>query len=76
MYINGRQVASSVNTTNVSSLGGISTINVGNVSNGSGAQTVFSGLIDDVNIYTQSLTSSDVYKLYAEGLPKHLLAQR
>ncbi|MFA6341115.1 MAG: LamG domain-containing protein, partial [Candidatus Paceibacterota bacterium] len=31
----------------------------------------FSGLIDDVRVYSSSLSSSDIQKLYAEGISSH-----
>ncbi len=32
----------------------------------------FNGYLDDVRLYSQSLLASDIQKIYAEGLPKHL----
>jgi prepilin-type N-terminal cleavage/methylation domain-containing protein len=46
-----------------------------NISIGGNAQTYyFNGLIDQVRIYTQSLTASEVGRLYAETAPKYKLA--
>ena len=40
----------------------------------SGNTVYFSGLIDDVRIYSSALSSSDIQKLYAEGKAKHAMA--
>ena len=40
-----------------------------------GTASFFNGLIDDVRIYTQSLTQAQVELLYAEGLEKYNIAQ-
>jgi prepilin-type N-terminal cleavage/methylation domain-containing protein len=41
------------------------------------AQTrYFTGTIDDVRIYSDALSASEVQKLYAEGLPQHQVAQK
>lgn len=34
----------------------------------------FNGLLDELRIYENSFTASEVQKLYAEGLPRHILA--
>ncbi|OGH24994.1 MAG: hypothetical protein A3B47_02775 [Candidatus Levybacteria bacterium RIFCSPLOWO2_01_FULL_39_24] len=40
----------------------------------SGGTSSFKGIIDDVRIYKQALTFSQIQQLYAQGLVKHLLA--
>lgn len=37
---------------------------------------LFNGLIDEVGIYSAALTSAEIQKLYAEGLPRYLIAKQ
>jgi len=41
------------------------------VGGGFEASQAFLGLIDDVRIYNQSLTSAQIEKIYAQGLERH-----
>lgn len=69
VYVNGARVG----TGTTGALSGITTTNplrIGNRSNAT--DRAFNGRIDNVRIYSQALTASEVGKLYAEGVSKYL----
>ncbi len=70
IYVNGKLSAS----TPTSGSGFLTTTSNLTISTpGFGA---FNGLIDEVRIYSRALSSAEIQKLYAEGLPYHQLAER
>jgi prepilin-type N-terminal cleavage/methylation domain-containing protein len=66
LYINGNPVQSSLYTIDFSNQSNKYTIG----SNG-GSSTKFIGLMDDVMIYTHSLSAAQVQQLYAQGAAEH-----
>ncbi|MFA6340780.1 MAG: LamG-like jellyroll fold domain-containing protein [Candidatus Paceibacterota bacterium] len=44
--------------------------------NGGGAVNIYNGYLDDVRIYTSILSSSDIQKLYTEGLSTHQVVMK
>jgi hypothetical protein len=69
VYINGKKIASRTNAVFQSVVDPKARI-------GFGHQRSMNGLIDNVRIYSQALSSAQVRKLYAEGAKKHGLAER
>lgn len=70
LYINGEEI-------NRVSHSGTSVQNTGNpVQIGVGFNDLFDGLIDEVAIYNQALSLSQIQQLYAQGLPRHQLARK
>ncbi|MEK7533911.1 MAG: LamG-like jellyroll fold domain-containing protein [Patescibacteria group bacterium] len=51
-------------------------VRIGAGGNAVGGEQYFSGLIDEVAIYNQAFTLSQIQQLYAQGLPRHQLAKR
>jgi hypothetical protein len=70
LYIDGKKVASP--PLSASTVTSLSCMRIGYIN---GASDNFTGNIDDVAIYTQSLAASDIEHIYAQGLPNHTLAQ-
>jgi len=71
VYIDGKACASAILTSIGNGTAGSNDISIGSdISN----PYYFNGTIDDVRVYTQSLLSSDIEKLYAAGLSEHSLA--
>jgi len=54
----------------------ILTIGIGNYNNIITGQYPFNGAIDDVRVYNQAYTISQVQKDYAEGLARHQVAKK
>jgi trimeric autotransporter adhesin len=73
IYINGKLDSASANV-NLSST--TLPLVVGAVWNGSSYQSFFNGLIDEVAIYSTALPTSQIQKLYTEGLPRHQLTKQ
>jgi hypothetical protein len=69
VYINGKKIASRTNAVFQSVVDPKARI-------GFGHRRSMNGLIDNVRIYSQALSSAQVRKLYAEGAKKHGLAER
>ncbi|MFA6404902.1 MAG: LamG-like jellyroll fold domain-containing protein [Candidatus Paceibacterota bacterium] len=69
IYINGKEISKSTACTTNNKI--FSKITVGSYGGGG---NLYMGLIDDVAVYTQSLTASEVQQLYAEGATKHGIA--
>ena len=67
VYVNGQLAGSASNWTLEPS---ITAANIG-IGNDAGAAQYFSGMIDDVRIYTNAFNLSEVQKLYAEGIAAH-----
>ena len=72
IYINGKIVTLQNLSPSSGSCGGVDSPSSLNIGNGAGG--MFNGSIDNLQIFTQSLTSMDVYKLYALGAAKHGIA--
>jgi len=70
LYVNGTE-AGRESTSNSASILGHS-VNLGRA--GSNAY-YYAGLIDEVRIYSNALIAGDIRQLYAEGLPRHTLAE-
>lgn len=75
-YVNGAQSGVPGNT---GALSGITTTNALCIGNRSGVGTcttdrTFNGLIDDVRIYSQAFTASEIGRIYAEGAKERALA--
>ena len=51
-------------------------VRIGAGGNAVGGEQYFSGLIDEVAVYNQSLTAYQIQQLYAQGLPRHQLAKK
>jgi prepilin-type N-terminal cleavage/methylation domain-containing protein len=76
-YVNGRQTdVKTLNVpTNVSQWNSASaSASIGSFFNNSGSMYSFVGAINNVRIYTSSLTAADIHNIYALGLPRHQLA--
>ncbi len=69
-YVNGKEVCT-LTTPGASSPLIVGKIAVGNHVN-SFSSLYFKGDVDEPNFFIQSLLASDIQKVYAEGLPKHL----
>ena len=72
VFIDGKFVAKASSQCNLTS-STFSTVVLGRYG-GSGAN-YFNGLMDDFVIFNQSLTAYNIHQLYAEGLPRHTLAE-
>jgi hypothetical protein len=73
LYLNGNQIGTLTGCTGMTPTPLTpSLITIGD--NDNGGDIVFTGSIDDLYIYTQSLSLNQVQKLYALGAPKHGLA--
>jgi RNA recognition motif-containing protein len=68
LYVNGVQVAKDINDNSLPLSTG--SVYVGNIPT---SITIWSldGAVNNVRLYTQSLTVNDVQQLYAEGLSQH-----
>ena len=76
LYIDGaldNEQTSIVNTDKMFATVGAS-LKIGDNTNGA-STNYFNGAIDEVAIYNQALFSSQIQQLYAQGLPRHLLAK-
>jgi prepilin-type N-terminal cleavage/methylation domain-containing protein len=73
-FVNGKKLAVSMlpSATGVSTR--VSCVHLGYQT--TAASQTFKGNIDDVAVYTQSLAQKDVEKMYAAGLPTHILAEK
>ena len=73
-YFDGKkidQVSGAGGSPSFYTLNGIDLIQIGDFS-----QTQkYSAFIDDVAVYSQSLTSSEIHEIYAEQAPEHMLAR-
>jgi len=69
LYVNGKEAGRKTGSSG-SILG--HTVNLGRA--GSGAY-YYAGIIDEVRIYSNALIASNIRQLYAEGLPRHTLAE-
>lgn len=65
MYVDGNKVKDD------SAVGSIQTPGSGIHIGSYGTGEYFEGLIDDVRVYSQALTSAQIQKIYVEGLEKH-----
>ena len=71
IYVNGKEICSFTNSGDISI--NTSPLRLGTYT---GSSYFFDGLIDEVRIYEEALTSAQIQKLYVEGAEKHgLLAE-
>jgi prepilin-type N-terminal cleavage/methylation domain-containing protein len=76
LYVNGVQVASDATNFAYNS-GTNSYLYLGAFgSNPNNQDYVLKGKLDEIRIYKSALTSSEIQKLYAEGLPRHQIAEK
>jgi prepilin-type N-terminal cleavage/methylation domain-containing protein len=73
MYVNGKVVG---NTVTDSLCTQTNTVYFGAYTESSPTRDYFKGSMDDLRMYPQSLSASEIEHSYAEGLPKHSLAER
>lgn len=69
LYVDGKQVAT---TSLYDSRSTNTALRIG--SHDSTHAYDFLGTLDDVRVYTESLVAADIYKIYVEGRPAHMLA--
>ena len=70
MYIDGK-LEYSVALSTLTSIVSTDRVSIGQEWDGSSPTDFFGGLIDEVRIYEEALTSAQIEKIYAEGLEKH-----
>ena len=73
LYVNGKRVGTSSGTFS-GMAPNITTLKIGYLATGVDPESRFNGNIDDVIMYKQALASSDIERLYAQGLPEHTVA--
>ena len=73
LYVNGKEVDSKTRSDITVFTGSPTGITIGKSRQANDA--FFTGIIDEARIYSQSLIASNIQQLYAEGLPRHTLAE-
>jgi prepilin-type N-terminal cleavage/methylation domain-containing protein len=75
-YVNGKRFASANGGACPVPDYPLSTVGANALMIGNGPGGLFDGSIDDLAIYTQTLSDAEIHEIYAEGLPSHPLAER
>lgn len=73
LYLDGKQIKDGGSC--VASVNG-NALNIAAGNPGSGGNEYFIGVIDEVQVYNKSLSDAQIYKIYADSLPAHSVADR